>query len=49
MNITGFITIYKECRPASNPWIGVLTSAVMVLITMTFVSFLSSKKIFWKA
>lgn len=49
MNITGLTVVYQMCRPAAHPWIGVLTSAITVLLTMSAVAWFSAKKIFWKA
>lgn len=49
MNITGATALWTASRPADHPWIGVASSAVVVLITMAVVSVFSHKKIFWKA
>lgn len=47
--ITGLLVIYQAAYPAGYPWIGVIRSALVVLLTMAIVAFMSEKKIFWRA
>ncbi len=49
MNITALIKVYQWGRPEAHPWIGVLTSAIAVIITMSLTALCSKKKIIWKA
>lgn len=46
---TSLIVLYKAAFPAEFPWVGVASAAFFVLLMMSFVSYLSSKKIFWRA
>ncbi|PKO97198.1 MAG: hypothetical protein CVU12_01555 [Bacteroidetes bacterium HGW-Bacteroidetes-7] len=47
--ITGLVIIYQAAYPADYPWIGVLRSAAVVLLTMAAVAAMSERKIFWRA
>jgi predicted acyltransferase len=47
--LTGFVHIYNAAYPQGWPWIGVARAAVVVLLTMTIVAYVSEKKIFWRA
>lgn len=50
LKLTGLIVLYQAAyKSGMNPWIGVGRSAVVVLITMGLVAWLSERKIFWKA
>lgn len=49
MNLTGFNRIWVWAHPAAHPWIGVLSSAIMVLVTMAIVSAFSNNRLRWKA
>ncbi len=47
--VTGIIVLYRDAFPPEYPWLGVVSAAFFVLLMMSFVSFLSSKKIIWRA
>ena len=49
MSITYFEVLYRWSRPADYPWIGTLSSFLLVLFTMWLVSLVSNKKIYWRA
>ncbi len=47
--LTGVIFLYQAAYPAGYPWIGVIRSALVVMLTMAAVAALSERKIFWRA
>ncbi|NLA15091.1 MAG: DUF5009 domain-containing protein [Bacteroidales bacterium] len=49
MGITYINTLYRWARPVSYPWIGTLSSFLVVLFTMWLVSVLTRKRIYWRA
>ena len=47
--LTGVIVLYRAAFPAGYPWLGVVSAAFFVFLMMSFISYLSSKKIVWRA
>ena len=49
INLTFLLRAYRAAYPQSEPWIGVLSAFIFVLLTMYLVSILSRKGVFWRA